>query len=134
MLLVAFGNVKPNFTCKFDAMWYDPMDLAEQKASYPGLQVFRHRISQRRVCGPAFSSSPLSTNTCVYSSELQKLSPLARGTMYIKLPTFCLTSNSARSVSTCIVGASDRQLDVDMLILEVRVVWSAVPLRPFSSF
>ncbi|KAF8447165.1 mediator complex subunit MED14-domain-containing protein [Boletus edulis BED1] len=44
------------------------MDLVEQKASYLGLQVFRHRNFSKE--------------------ELQKLGPLARGTMYIKLSNF----------------------------------------------
>ncbi|KAH0826875.1 mediator complex subunit MED14-domain-containing protein [Lanmaoa asiatica] len=44
------------------------MDLVEQKASYLGLQVFRHRNFSRE--------------------EIQKLGPFARGMMYIKLSNF----------------------------------------------
>ncbi|KAF8552437.1 MED14-domain-containing protein [Imleria badia] len=44
------------------------VDLVEQKASYLGLQVFRHRNFPKE--------------------ELQKLGPLARSTMYIKLSNF----------------------------------------------
>ncbi|KAI9567227.1 mediator complex subunit MED14-domain-containing protein [Boletus coccyginus] len=58
MLLVALVKLRFNTI----------MDLVEQKASYLGLQIFRHRNFPKE--------------------ELQKLGPLARGTMYIKLANF----------------------------------------------
>jgi mediator of RNA polymerase II transcription subunit 14 len=64
------------------------MDLVEQKASYLGLQVFRHRNFSKEGMWPCFLALLLSTNIYAYSSELQKLGPLARGTMYIKLSNF----------------------------------------------
>lgn len=98
MLLVALVKLRLNVSYKiynlkeslmrYVATAQTIMDLVEQKASYLGLQIFRHRNFSKEGMWTYVLVFPLPTNTTVHSSELQKLGPLARGTMYIKLANF----------------------------------------------
>lgn len=64
------------------------MDIVEQKASYLGLQVFRRRNFSKEGMWAGFLVLSADPKDNLYSSEIQKLGPLARGTMYIKLSNF----------------------------------------------